>query len=543
MRIYSLGLRQFNNSTFMGRQNYTDDEKQFLNVKRRIILKIHNIEKEEALNEWNYITNSTKANEKRILESGAKVDASGIYDDYVEFSKIKRKISDPKLLKMYRKVCSKYFHPNVSADALNKQQMKTESIVCNYRARVNGKVYSDGELLTMLETETDSNKLKQLYTARKVKNGDLVAPELIKLVRLRNRYAHKLGYSDYFAYQLEKSFGIKESKLFKLMDYIDKNTSDIYKTISDKENQKLAEVFGVSPEKLQPWHYYFSLISDPEKQLDKCFKNADDVTKAAFSMYKKMGWDIKSMPFTFDLFPHKHKKQNGYTISVDCNKDVRILTNIVPSMRSHVELMHELGHGVYHMGISDHLPYMEREFPSKVMTESVSMMMETIAAREEAYPKYLTVPKELAGQLSLWQTKQSLHITRLCLLLVDFEKQMYANPNQDLPKLWYKLNNKYFNRPIPKKLDNRWASERVHIVSNPVYYQNYLRAEIMASQIYDAASAKLGKLTENPNTAEFFRKNIFRYGSSLTEEQILKKLTGKGLDAAAFCKQFERLLH
>lgn len=100
MRIYSLGLRQFNNSTFMGRQNYTDDEKQFLNVKRRIILKIHNIEKEEALNEWNYITNSTKANEKRILESGAKVDASGIYDDYVEFSKIKRKISDPKLLKM-----------------------------------------------------------------------------------------------------------------------------------------------------------------------------------------------------------------------------------------------------------------------------------------------------------------------------------------------------------------------------------------------------------------------------------------------------------
>ena len=63
----------------------------------------------------------------------------------------------------------------------------------------------------------------------------------------------------------------------------------------------------------------------------------------------------------------------------------------------------------------------------------------------------------------------------------------------------------------------------------------------MAAQIYEAAHEKLGNLSENTNTAEFFRKKLFRVGASLTEDEVIKKVTGKELNVEAFCKQFKNL--
>ena len=46
------------------------------------------------------------------------------------------------------------------------------------------------------------------------------------------------------------------------------------------------------------------------------------------------------------------------------------------------------------------------------------------------------------------------------------------------------------------------------------------------------------KLTESKDTAKFFN-NIFKYGSSKSEEELLKQATGKTLDVDAYCKQFK----
>ena len=59
-------------------------------------------------------------------------------------------------------------------------------------------------------------------------------------------------------------------------------------------------------------------------------------------------------------------------------------------------------------------------------------------------------------------------------------------------------------------------------------------------QLSQALAAGTVKLTESKNTAKFFNNKIFKYGTSKSEEEILKSTTGKALDVDAYCKQFKK---
>lgn len=544
-------LPKYNNSytiAFMGKTDYTENEMDFLNLRRKLARKNHKTDHEFQLNDWNYYTNSTEENEKKQTESFSKcLENFSDKDVFEKLKEIKAKgISNPKLLRSFDDLYKDYeetitYKPDI--EALQKQETSVQSILNTYRGKINGQEYTNGDLDNMLLTEHDPKLREQVYIARRAKCGDLVAPKLLELVKARNEFAHKLGYSDYFSYKLERNYKLKDSELTNLISDVDTQTADVYNVVREKQLQDLARVFNTTPDKLQPWHYKLELGSSPVPEFNKYYKSTEDLTKIAFSIYKKMGWDIEKLPITLDLFPREGKNQHGFSFDIDKNRDARILANLRPDLESQEILLHELGHSVYDIGLSSHIPYFDQEPASSAMTEAFAMMNETIARKEGILPMYLNIPKELTDKLELKRLKESLDFVRFCLQYITFEKQMYANPDQDLPKLWYDLEHKYLNRPIPEKLDNRWASERMHIVSYPAYYQNYFRAEIMSSQLYEAASSKLGKLTENPNTATMFRTKLFRFGKSLTENELLKKFSGKELSVTDYCKQFERLLH
>ena len=61
-----------------------------------------------------------------------------------------------------------------------------------------------------------------------------------------------------------------------------------------------------------------------------------------------------------------------------------------------------------------------------------------------------------------------------------------------------------------EQADNEWSTIP-HYLTHPAYYQNYFRATIMKAQIYNHLKNVLGNITENKDTAEYMRKNIFHY--------------------------------
>ena len=229
-----------------------------------------------------------------------------------------------------------------------------------------------------------------------------------------------------------------------------------------------------------------------------------------------MGYDIEKLEkegkLTLDLFARKGKNTHGFCFGVEAGRDSRILANLINNVSSLDTLNHELGHCVYDLGISTELPFLDRRASSPAVTEAIAMMMGDIIKTENVLAKI--VPDELLKRFKDKHKEDEAAFVARSLLIIDFERELYNNPDQNPAELWKNLSKKYLNRDC--ETGNEWASIP-HYLSHPAYYQNYFRANLMKVQIYNYLVSVLGYLTENKNTAEFMNKNIFAFGASIEE--------------------------
>jgi peptidyl-dipeptidase A len=137
--------------------------------------------------------------------------------------------------------------------------------------------------------------------------------------------------------------------------------------------------------------------------------------------------------------------------------------------------------------------------------------------------------------------------SRWCQVMLRFEKGMYENPEQDLSKLWWDLVEKYqmVKRPPGRKAPD-YAS-KIHIVSAPVYYHNYMMGELFASQVHHAIARDVYKGMD-PNAViyvgdktvgDFMKKRVFEPGRTLPWNELTRRATGETLNAKAFAADFK----
>ena len=274
------------------------------------------------------------------------------------------------------------------------------------------------------------------------------------------------------------------------------------------------------------------LSDNPEKSVNEVL-DKNDITLISKNMYKKMGYDVDKMVadgrLTLDLFPRKGKNTHGFCFGVEAGKDSRILANLTNNVISLDTLNHEMGHCVYDLGINTKLPFLDRTAASPAVTEAVAMMMGDVIKRENVLAEFLD--KDLLEKFKNSIKEDEVSFVSKSLLIIDFEREFYSNPNQNPAELWNNLRGKYLNRfEAP---DNEWATIP-HYLSHPAYYQNYFRANLMKAQIYNYLKSKLGDITENSESAKFMDENIFALGASIDEYELIEKLTGKEFSADDF---------
>ncbi len=428
---------------------------------------------------------------------------------------------------------------------------KIEEKFATYRAEINGKKLTDNEIDKILETSKDSKELEETWKASK-QIGELVNKDVIELVKLRNKAAKSLGYKNHREMSLKLN-ELEPEFLDNLFDELDKLTREKFFSLKDKIDNYLSEHYSITKDELMPWHYQDKFFQQGPSiynlDLDKYFENKN-IEKLTDDYYSGIGLEIKDMLAKSDLYEKDGKYQHAYCTQIDKAGDVRVLCNIKPNYKWMGTMLHEFGHAVYDKYVSNKLPWALREHAHIFTTEAIAMLFGRFASNPHWLKEMLNISddeKNIISQKSfkILQLEQII-FSRWVQVIYRFEKAMFENPEQDLNSLWLNLVEKYQGLKKPEGRDKPdWAS-KIHIALYPVYYQNYMLGELLASQLYFYIKEKVLKdnseevksFVGEKKVGEYLINLFFSYGALLKWDKLIKKSTGEELNAEYWIKQF-----
>jgi len=444
------------------------------------------------------------------------------------------------------------FVPNQIEDEVLREIVRRETEIENvfntFRADFEGGKASDNQLRDVLRAEANMSRRRAAWDASK-QVGQEVAPRLLELIAIRNREARKLGYSDYYAmmFALQE---LDENWVFSLLQRLERLSEGAFTEMKAGLDAALEKKYGVSGAETYPWLY-----SDPffqefpaagaTESLDDVFKNAD-IEALTVAHYRSIGLDIDDLLRRADLYEKEGKSQHAFCMDVDHEGDVRVLCNVRQNERWMSTMLHEFGHAVYDKYNDHSLPFLLRTPAHTLTTEAIAMLNGRMSKNPEWLVKIAGLSASDAQRLSssalATLRSEMLIFLRWAITLIRFERELYRNPPDDLNRLWWEYVERFqkVTPPPGRNLRADWAS-KIHLASSPVYYQNYVLGELMASQLLgyiQASVVKSESYAGNPEIGTYLVERVFKPGARFEWNSMLAKATGEQLNPEHFVSQF-----
>jgi peptidyl-dipeptidase A len=213
---------------------------------------------------------------------------------------------------------------------------------------------------------------------------------------------------------------------------------------------------------------------------------------------------------------------------------VRVLANVAPDRYWADTMLHELGHGVFDLGIDRGLPWLLRGCHLTI-TEGIAILMGRLAQDAGWLRDVAGVGADEAAQLDsrlgAARAAEVLVFTRWVLVMTNFEKAFYADPEADLSTIWWELVSRYqLLTPPPRRHEPDWAA-KIHVACAPVYYHTYLYGNLVASQLRATLEREAGGLVGRREAGRLLAEQVFRPGESVRWDRLLARATGEPLTA------------
>lgn len=508
--------------------------------------------KDAALANWQ-AANSGKAED---FEKSSEISLAigKIYSDKNDFKFLKQmkesgKIQDQLLVRQLNKLYNNYLS-NQMDTKLMKQivelNTKIEKKFSNFRGTIDGQAVSDNEIMDIMTSATDSVKREQAWLTSKMV-GTEVAADIVELVKLRNKVAHKLGFDNYHTMSLtldEQDVG----ELDKIFDNLYKLTNKPFAKIKLELDMKLASNCGVKMTEVMPWHYHDPFFQQTplvyDLDLDSYYADKD-IKNLAQKFYTGIGLPVEDILKASDLYERPGKNQHAFCTDIDKEGDVRVLCNLRNNEQWMETILHELGHGVYDKYGDHSVPYLLRGPAHIFTTEAIAMMFGRLSRESSWIGDMMDLPDAEKAEIEDISRKyaqlKQLIFARWAMVMYNFEKQLYANPDQDLNTLWWDMVEKYqfVTRPVDRD-EPDWAA-KIHFAIAPCYYHNYALGELLASQLHNKITTDIlgdGSYVGNKGIGEYLKKDVFEVGAIYEWNEMIERATGEKLNPKYFVEQF-----
>jgi peptidyl-dipeptidase A len=436
--------------------------------------------------------------------------------------------------------------PEVLRDVVERET-HIENTFNTFRADFEGGKASENELREILRSERNMPRRREAWEASK-QVGHETAPKLLELVAIRNREARKLGYSDHYSMMFELQ-ELDEPWVFSLLDRLEQLSESAFTQMKADLDQRLKQAYNVTAPETPPWLY-----SDPffqefpsagtTESLDDVFQGSD-IEGLTLTHYQSIGLDIADLLRQADLYEREGKSQHAFCLDVDHEGDVRVLCNIRKNERWMSTMLHEFGHAVYDKYNDAALPFLLRMPAHTFTTEAIAMLNGRMSKSPEWLVKIAGLSPAEAQRLSASALKtlrsEMLIFLRWAITLIRFERELYRNSGAHLNRVWWEYVARFQKVTPPQDCDRAdWAS-KIHLATSPVYYQNYVLGELMASQLLSYIHSHVVNAESyvgNTMVGDYLIQKVFKPGARHDWNTMLSKATGESLNPEYFTAQF-----
>ena len=484
-----------------------------------------------------------------------------IYSDPNDFDLLKTfkehgQLENQQLARQLDKLYLTYLQNQIEPELMKRiveLDMKIQKKYNNYRGTIGDEKVTMSDIYTILTTEKNTPKREMAWKASK-QVGNVIIDDFLQLVRLRNQAARNLEFENYHTLSI---FTAEQSveQLDEIFDTLYELTNEPFKQLKIELDEILADSYDIAPEDLMPWHYHDPFFQRTplvyELDLDSYYKN-QDVKELAQRYYASVGLPIDDILSISDLYDREGKYPHAFSHEVDRSGDVRVLCNLQDTERWMETILHELGHAIYSKYHDRSEPWLLREPAHSFTTEAIAMFFGRLSRTAAWMQEMLELPTEERIKIERTSTKylrfQQILFARWAMVMYNFEKALYADPDQDLNSLWWNLVEKYqFVKRPPGQDDAGWAS-KLHFTTAPCYYHNYMMGELLASQLHHYIVYNLFELDSDENLSyigdkrlgHYFQENIFAPGARYQWNKMITRATGEPLNPSYFVEQFIR---
>lgn len=354
--------------------------------------------------------------------------------------------------------------------------------------------------------------------------------DLIRLVKMRNEKAKKSGFPNYYSLSLHLH-AIDEGWLLETLTSLEEQTRSTFQRFIESSKKRM------KVKQFQPWDFDLALreaVSLPDKYFP-----SDSVFAILHRFEEAIGFPVDSLPIKEVV---KDIPYGGLSLAIRIPEDSRFLVNPTQGKGFYGTAFHEYGHSLQAV-------YTNAKYPILKGYEWIpgghcSAYAEGIADLHGEFIDHRswleTYTKASSLEIDTYFAGRGLPtLYRMRRLLKDFfiEYEMYKSPDQDLAALEREM----YKRNLLVEMDSTNAhmfAANIWYTSYPCYFQNYILAGMMATQLQEALNNRFGdEKLANPEVSKWIIKHLYASGEEIEWTERIREATGKSLETGAYLRK------
>lgn len=391
---------------------------------------------------------------------------------------------------------------------------RIDQTIVNYRPQIGGVKVSRVERSEMLRSHPGRSLRQEAWLAKGTL-ADEIETDVRQLIVRRQALARQQGYDGFVSWALE-TIGLDRQWVEGFLRELDRRTDEVYRAWLAQAAQRLSLKDG-----LRPWDLAFA--ANQELSLCEAAFPRDRSLPAARTAADGLGLADAAAGVRVDLAEIPYA---ALCYAVRPPDDVRILLSPQDGRVHYDVLFHEFGHALHWRCLGPTSPALRWESPA--FNEGMACLWERLVSEPEWLIEQVSIGSRQVDSYRQAWAKRAIYRLRLRIAQVTFEFHAYQAPGSDLRALFRDIYSAHLGVPYDEV--NGW-SDNPFWTSHPVYLQNYLIGEAVASQTLAALRRRFGRLIGKPQVGAWLEEQYYTPGASLPWIQKVDRATGAPLSS------------